>query len=179
VSSDATVTLTKEQHAALESLCTDCHDNSGEITDFTTATLPRATVINMLTNVSFGRMPKDDPMDSVDRKQFLERFIPTLWTGADAARARAYLVDRMMALPAFRPEVMFDLIEQRVGKRGGPWRTLEQDGRGADAQVTPGLVTIFGVATVEACRAAHSTREEIDRCLEAAVLPDTLAIKPR
>jgi hypothetical protein len=177
-SADATLTVTKPQHEQLDKWCFACHEDSAPVADFSPATLPRTTMVEMLSNVASGRMPKDDPLDDNDRRDFIETFIPTLWSGADAVAARAYFVERMAALPAYRPEIIIDTTEARVGGRGTPWRLLEQTGRPDRAQLTPGLVTIYGVATLEACRAAHTAPADVERCLEQNVLPLDLTIAP-
>jgi hypothetical protein len=127
-------------------------------------------------------MPADRPLAPAARRRFLELFVAATWTGADADTARAYYVDRMEAVPAYRPEVVLDVVARRARGRGAlPWRMLESFVRSDLQQVTPGVVAITATAAIEACRAAGrtTTHAELVRCLEEAIGRDAMAIDPR
>src|SRR5438045_2276791 len=83
----------------------------------------------------------------------------SLWSGDDAANARGYFAGGMVALPAFRPELVLDLVHS-----SGTWRMLEPYARPDLQQVTPGLATISAVAAIEACHLHPAAQAEIDRC---------------
>lgn len=163
----------------LDAHCLDCHGAGSEQVDLSGPALPRATVIALLSEVAFGRMPKNAPLSPAERRSFLEAFIPAAWSGADAAAARSYFADRMVALPAYRPEVVFDLVHAGSDAKSR-WRMLEAFVRSDLQQVTPGLISISGVAAIEGCRARHQGKPqaEIDRCIANAIRLANLASNP-
>jgi hypothetical protein len=136
-------------------------------------------VIAMLADVAFGRMPKNAALPPAERRSFVESFVPAVWSGADADAARSYFADGMVALPAYRPEVVFDLVHAR-GTAAPPWRMLEAFVRSDLQQVTPGLTAISSVAAIEACHASEQGKPqvEIDRCIVNAIRLTNLASNP-
>ncbi len=181
VSSTPTVAISPALNKELDH-CLDCHDKDPTRVDLSAATLARETVVQMLADVAYGRMPKDRPLPPAERRRFLELFIAATWSGSDATTARSYYIDRMAALPAFRPEVMFDVVAGRAKGRGTlPWRMLESSVRSDLQQVTPGLIATSAAAAIEACRAAGrtATHVELEHCLAETMGVETLAIDPR
>src|SRR4029077_1253444 len=129
--------------------------------DMSRPELDRRTVVAMLEAAAFGHMPKDQPLAEPERTRFIEVFIPSLWTGADAEAARGYFVDRSSAMPAYRPEVTFALIHDIAKAPGATsWRMMENAVRSNVQQLTPGLITVTGLEAIEACRATSKTREQ-------------------
>jgi hypothetical protein len=136
-------------------------------------------VIAMLADVAFGRMPKNAALPLAERRSFVESFIPAMWRGADADVARSYFADGMVALPAYRPEVVLDLVHAG-GAAASRWRMLEAFVRSDLQQVTPGLAAISSVAAIEGCRASlqGKPQAEIDRCIANAIRIANLASNP-
>jgi hypothetical protein len=154
----------------LEVHCLDCHDREPERPDLSRPLLERAVVLDMLESVSFGTMPKDHPLAEPDRQRFVDAFIGSMWSGADAANARAYFVDRDIAAPAFRPEVTLRLIAQVAGTHAsGSWRMMETAVRSNFQQVTPGFAVIAGLAATDACRASFKRGPQRSRCIADAL----------
>ncbi len=170
-----TVALTGALREHLDKYCMDCHDKEADRVDLSVATLDRKATIEVIDAVAFGRMPKDDPMPAPERARMIEPFLHALWSDADATAARAYYIDRSLSLPSYRPEVIFELIHRSAGAKGTTgWRMMENAVRSDVQQLTPGLVTLSGLAAIEACREAHKTREERDRCISDAVKLENL-----
>ena len=165
---------------ALDDRCNDCHDAEPGRPDFTTPELERGEVLDILDAVAFGRMPKKHPLPTADRAAFLDLFIDAIWDKAGAETARAFFQGGMEALPAYRPEVVFELIHQTATEEGKtPWRMFERIPRSALQQVTPGLAAVTGLAAIEACRAAYKVRADIDRCIHQSLQLKNLAPDPR
>jgi hypothetical protein len=162
--------VTPDLHAQLEAHCLDCHEKEAGRPDLSTARFERHTVVSMLEAVTSGKMPEEHPLPELERGRFLDAFIASIWTGADADAARAYFVDRSTAIPAYRPEVAFALIH-RSAKATAPtsWRMMENSVRSDVQQVTPGFVTVTSLAAIEACRERNTTRAERNRCISDAV----------
>lgn len=163
----------------LDAHCLDCHDGNPARLDLSAPKLPRTTVIAMLANVAFGRMPKNAALPPAERRSFVETFIPAVWSGADADAARSYFADGMVALPAYRPEVVLDLVHADR-TTAPPWRMLEAFVRSDLQQVTPGLAAISSVAAIEGCHASvqGKPQAEIDRCIANAIRIANLASNP-
>jgi hypothetical protein len=163
----------------LDAHCLDCHGADSGRLDLSRPALPRATVIAMLADVAFGRMPKDAALPPAERRSFVEAFISVMWSGADADVARSYFADGMVAFPAYRPEVVLDLVHAG-GAAASRWRMLEAFVRSDLQQVTPGLIAISSVAAIEGCRASQQGKPqaEIDRCIATAIRIANLASKP-
>ena len=83
----------------------------------------------------------------------------------------------MAALPAYRPELVLELVHGA----GRPLRMLEPFARSELQQVTPGLAALASVAAIEGCDAAHKGRPqaEIDQCIADALRLSNLAVVPR
>ncbi|MEO8699697.1 MAG: hypothetical protein ABI867_06620 [Kofleriaceae bacterium] len=174
----STITLTSAVAKRISDACSTCHDAEPGRLDLSVTTLPRASVVAMLDNVAFGRMPKDDPIPVAERAVLLEGLIDLVWTGTDNVAARSYYIGRMASLPAFRPEVVFDIIEQRAHARSpAHWRMMENAVRSNIQQVTTGLATLSGLAAIEACRARWKERAQIDACIADTVRLDALTIR--
>jgi mono/diheme cytochrome c family protein len=168
----ASVAIGGDLHARLETHCLDCHgpDDARDRPDLSPAALPRATVVAVLEAVASGTMPKDQPLARAERAPLLEALIAATWSGADATAARAYFIDHGAALPAYRPELAFSLVHHLAGaNQPTSWRMMENAVRSNVQQVTPGFVTVTGLAAIEACREAHKTRPERARCIADAV----------
>jgi hypothetical protein len=166
------VAITGELHAGLEAHCLDCHDreHARERPDLSAPALERATVVALLDAVASGTMPKDQPLAHAERDRLLAAFIAATWSGADADAARAYFIDRRRALPAYRPELSFSLIHHIAGATPPTsWRLMETAVRSDVQQVTPGFITVTGLAAIEACREAHKEAVERKRCIADAV----------
>ena len=163
----------------LEAHCLDCHDRDPALLDLSAARLPRAEVVTMLADVAFGRMPKNAAMAPAERRRFVEAVVPAMWSGADAEAARSFFATGMVALPAYRPEVVLDLVHASGGA-ARPWRMLEAFVRSDLQQVTPGLVTISSVAAIEACDRTEKGKpqSEIDRCIMNAIRLANVASNP-
>ena len=176
-----TVSVTPALHKLLDAKCLDCHDATADRPDLAPAQLARKTVVGMLAEVAFGRMPKEHPLPAAEREAFLDAFIAATWTGDDATTARDFYVGRMTAAPAFRPEVIFSLVRQIAGaeKPAPAWRMMENSVRSDHQQVTPGLIGVTGLAAIEACRAAHAQTADVHRCIDEAMQPEHLAIDRR
>jgi hypothetical protein len=159
--------------------CLDCHDHEPGRPDLSAHELDRDTAIAAIDAVAFGTMPKGHPLSRDDRAAFVRPFIAALWSGADQTAARTFFLGRMTSLPAYRPEIAFGLVHEAAGAPGAqPWRMIETT-VGADAQMTsPGLLTTVGLEAIESCRATHHTRDEIDRCIEAATRLERIAPDP-
>jgi hypothetical protein len=165
---------------ALDDRCNDCHDAQPGRPDFTKSELERGEVLDVLDAVAFGRMPKKHPLPTADRTAFLDVFIDALWDKSQAETARAFFQGRMEALPAYRPEVVFELVHQTATEEGKtPWRMFERVPRSALQQVSPGLAAVTGLAAIEACRTAYKVRTDIDRCIRQALQLKNLAPDPR
>lgn len=169
----------------LDERCADCHDgSSAEVPDLSKPALPRATAIHVLDSVAFGVMPKDRALIAADRSALLEPLIASIWSGGDAAAARGFYLGRMLALPAYRPEVVFSLVHQRAGSPLGlppanDWRMLESSTRPHLEQASPGLLTQVALEALEACRRNNTTRAEIDACIAGALRLDDIVIDRR
>lgn len=176
---DHRVAVTPALTGQLEAHCLDCHDHDAARVDLSRSELARATVVAMLADVAFGRMPKNAPLALPERRKFVDSFVPALWSGEDADAARTYFAGGMMALPAYRPEVVLDLVHAG-GHAAPPWRMLEPFVRSDLQQVTPGLAAISSVAAVEACdRSEHGKpQSEIDRCIANAIRLAAMASRP-
>jgi hypothetical protein len=167
----ASVAVSSELAHELER-CDSCHDGAAGIVDLTQTSIDRSTVIEMLENVAFGRMPKNDPLSEAERTKFLTTFIDTLWTGKDAELASDHFIARARALPAYRPEIMIDLMRQHAGDRTAKptrWRIMENHPRAEIQQLTPGLATIGSLAAIEACRRAQPAGGSIGACLDSTL----------
>jgi len=182
----ADIAITPSLAKELGAHCLDCHDDDADAKKtgvaFSKSTLPRETIVTMLADVASGRMPKNRPLAAVDRRRFLEAFVAATWSGDDAATARSYYVDRMEALPAYRPEVVLDLVAAKSRSRGTlPWRMLEAFVRPELQQVTPGLVATGSLAAIEGCRAAgrNKSHDDLARCLSESIGIKMYAIDPR
>ncbi|TMQ16992.1 MAG: hypothetical protein E6J90_23010 [Deltaproteobacteria bacterium] len=178
----ADIAISPALRRQLEAHCLDCHDADPARVDLSRPALPRDTMVDMLADVGYGRMPANRPLSPADRRGFLELFVAAAWSGSDAETARAYYVGRMAALPAYRPEVVLDLVARRAGAHGAsPWRMLEPFVRSDLQQVTPGMIGAAAAAAIEACHGAGraATPDELARCLDAALGVDALAIDPR
>jgi hypothetical protein len=179
-SADTTVTVATARHA-IEERCLDCHDGTEQSRpDFSKPDLPRDTVVAMIDTVAFGVMPKNDPLAVAERAAFVEPLLAGIWKGADASAARAYFLDRMTALPTYRPEVIFSLIHARAGMEGSTdWRIMERSIRSDAQQASPGLFTEVGLEAIESCKRGHHTRAEIDRCIENALRVEDIVVDHR
>jgi hypothetical protein len=168
----ASVSIGGDLHATLDTDCLDCHDrdHARDRPDLSRAVLERSTVVAMLDAVATGTMPKDRPLARSERHRLLEALIAATWSGADADAARAYFINHGTALPAYRPELAFSLIHHVAGAtQPASWRMMENAVRSNVQQVTPGFVTVTSLAAIEACREAHRTRAERNRCIADAV----------
>lgn len=173
------VTIATALTRRLDAHCLDCHGADSGRVDLSRPALPRATVITMLADVAFGRMPKDAPLPPAERRSFVEASIPVMWSGADADAARSYFADGMVALPAYRPEVMLELVHAGSAAMSR-WRMLEAFVRSDLQQVTPGLAAISSVEAIEGCRSSlqGKPQAEIDRCISNAIRIANLASNP-
>src|SRR5262249_4533383 len=104
---------------------------------------------------------------------------PAVWSGADADAARGFFAGGMVALPAYRPEVVLDLVHAS-GSAAQPWRMLEAFVRSDLQQVSPGLATISSVAAIQACDRSEKGKPqpEIDRCIMNAIRLVNMASNP-
>jgi hypothetical protein len=172
------VAMAADLQTELSTRCLDCHDSDHEpdLPDLSTPHLPRAIAISALQEVAFGTMPKDDPLPEPERTRVLERLIDSLWSGADRASARSYFIDRNAAIPAFRPELTLALIHQTAhADRPASWRMMENAVRSDRQQVTPGLATVMGIATIEACSQRFEPGAERSRCITDTLRLDLLS----
>jgi hypothetical protein len=172
------VTVPAPLHQLVEDECGDCHDATPERPDLSAAQLPRITIVAMLDEVAYGRMPKDHAMAPARRLAFLDGFVTATWRGKSAELARASYLARAVTLPALRPEVIMSLVRQQVGADVAPWRMMENQVRSDHQQVTPGLIGITGLAIIEACRDRYHERSAIDRCIADTMRLDALAVRP-
>jgi hypothetical protein len=176
----ASIQVTAELRRHLDDRCLACHDGDPSRPDLSGAELPRRSVVAALEEVASGRMPQGSSLAPAERAALLEAFIAAVWSGPDADAARTYFVDRMRALPAYRPEVILDLVHASAGRRGpAGWRMMENVARPNLMAVTPGMSAIAGLAAIEACREAHQARAERDRCIDEALRLDNLTSRPR
>ena len=165
----------------LDARCADCHDGSdANVPDFSRPVVPREQALRMLDAVAFGSMPKDRALVSTDRAALLEPLVSSIWSGADAAAARGYYVGRMLALPAYRPEVIASLVHQRAGATESvAWRAMEQSTRPNAAQASPGLLTKVALDAIEACRQRNQARAEVDACIANALRLEDIVVEHR
>ncbi len=172
------ITIPAAVRGQLAEHCTDCHDNTDPtIPDLSKTTLPRATVVKMLDAVAFGSMPKDGPLPPADRAALLEPLIVSAWSGPDAATARDYFVGRMVALSAYQPDVIFNLVHRHAGADGSKdWRMMERAIRPNMQQSTVGLFTVVGLEAIESCKEHNKTRADIDKCITASLRLEDIAI---
>jgi hypothetical protein len=174
-----TIALTPELRGRLNGLCMDCHDKEPDRPDFSPDHLRRGDVVDVLESVAYGKMPKDDPLADAARNEFLEAFIAAIWSGADADAARTYYIGRNTTIPAYRPEVAFAMIHRTTGATTKPpWRMLENAVRPRLLQLAPGLLTVEGLAAIEACRERNTARADIDRCIASAMKLENLTSRP-
>jgi hypothetical protein len=180
------VTVTGELRAQLAAHCLDCHEHQKDRPDLAAPQLERRIAIDMLSAVAFGGMPKDRPLAEPARSRFIDALVAELWSGADAAAARSYFVGGMAALPAYRPEIAFELIHHGANAQGAAspasspaWRMIENAVRPNVQQVTSGLVTTTTLEAIAACRASTKTRAERDRCIAEAVRLANLSSRRR
>jgi hypothetical protein len=166
----APIVVTKPLRQQLETYCLDCHEHEPGRPDLATAQLDRRVVVAMLEQTAFGNMPKDQPLPEADRARFLESLIDLAWVGEDAVAARHFFIDRWTALPAYRPEVAFELIHDAAGGHGAAsWRMMESAVHSNLQQLTPGMLSATGLEAIATCRAAHTDRTERARCIADAV----------
>lgn len=179
--SDGEVAVSPAARKQIEAHCTDCHDGSDhDVPDFTRPTMPRDLALRALDAVAFGSMPKDRALVSADRAALLDPLVGAMWAGPDAAAARSYYVGRMLALPAYRPEVILSLVHQRAGAtESNAWRALETSIRPNAAQASPGLLTEVALAAIEACRQHNAERAAIDACIAAALRLEDIVVEHR
>jgi hypothetical protein len=180
------VAMTEGLRAQLATHCLDCHEHQPNRPDFAAQQLERRTAVDALSAVAFGSMPKDRPLAEPARTQLIDALVATLWTGADAVAARSYFVGGMAALPAYRPEIAFELIHHGAGARDAAspasspaWRMIENAVRPNVQQVTPGLVTVTTLEAIAACRTSTKTRAERDRCISETVRLSNLSSRRR
>lgn len=178
---DGDVAVPAAVRTQLDLRCADCHDGtSPDVPDFSTPVLARATALHMLDAVAFGVMPKGGALVDADRAAVIEPLIDSLWSGPDAAAARGYYLDRMRALPAYRPEVIFSLVHQRAGATAPiDWRAMELSTRPSAEQASPGLVTEVALDAIEACRQRGGSRSELDACIANALRVEDIAVDHR
>jgi len=125
-------------------------------------------------------MPKNRALVSADRAALLEPLIGSIWSGSDAATARGYYVGRMLALPAYRPEVISSLVHQRTGATEPTrWRTMEESTRPSAAQASPGLLTKVALDAIEACRQRNEARAAVDACIANALRIEDIVVDHR
>jgi hypothetical protein len=179
--SDGDLTVSAAVHKQLDERCADCHDGSdASLPDFSKSVVPREQAVRMLDAVAFGSMPKDRALVSADRAALIDPLVRSLWSGADADAARRYYIDRMLALPAYRPEVIASLVHQRAGAAGTTaWRTLEQSTRPSAGQAGPGLLTKVALDAIEACRQRTEVRAEVDACIADALRIEDIVVDHR
>ena len=164
----------------LDEHCLSCHDAEAGRIDLSKPALGRRDVVMMLELVSHGQMPKDSPLEAEQRRTFLDSFIAGIWSGADATAARAYYIENYEALPAYRPEVIFDVLHRSAGaKQENHWRLLEDKTPSEQQQLSPGLLTVAGLAALESCQERKLKGAELERCLAQALRIDNLASDPR
>jgi hypothetical protein len=165
----------------LDDRCADCHDGSdANVPDFSKPVVPRAQALGMLDAVAFGTMPKGRALVSADRAALIEPLVSAIWSGPDAAAARGYYVGRMLALPAYRPEVIFSLVHQRAGATESiAWRVMEESTRPNAGQASPGLLTQIALDAIEACRQHNTARAEVDACIANALRLEDIVVEHR
>jgi hypothetical protein len=179
--SKTTVSITPELRTLIENKCLDCHDHEEGRPDLSGTQLGRLEVVDVLEAVASGRMPKDAVLHGAERSAFLGAFIDSMWSDEDARAAQSYFVDRFVALPAYPPEVAFELIH-RAAKSKMPgsvsgWRMIENGVRPDVQQMTAGFITVTALQAIEACRDA-GTREARDRCIADALKLQNLGRDP-
>lgn len=159
--------------------CVFCHDHEAGRPNLAAPQLTRPMVVDMLEAVAFGSMPKGHPLAEPERTQFLSAFINAIWSGADADAAHHYFVDRMRAIPSYRPEIMFELIHDMAHSTVPPrWRMMENAIRGDLLQLTPGMITVTGLEAISACHGQGRSRAEIDACISKALELENLTGRP-
>jgi hypothetical protein len=180
-SSGGEVTVPPAVRKQLDDRCADCHDgNDANVPDFSKALLPREQALRMLDAVAFGSMPKNRALLPTDRAALIDPLVHSLWAGPDAEAARRYYIDRMLALPAYRPEVIVSLVHQRAGATApSVWRTMEESTRPSAGQAGPGLLTKVALDAIEACRQRNESRAEVDACIESALRIEDIVVEHR
>jgi hypothetical protein len=175
------VTVTAAVRRQIDARCADCHDGSdANVPDFSKPSLPRDQALRMLDAVAFGTMPKNRPLASPERAELIEPMIAAMWAGGDAVAARGYYVDRMLALPAYRPEVTWGLVHQRAGATEAiPWRAIEMSTRPSASQASPGFLTQTALDAIAACRQRHKDRAQIDACITGALHIEDIVVEQR
>lgn len=157
--------------AALDRLCTDCHDADRErgVIDLTVETLPRSALVRMADVVAFGTMPKDQVLDPATRDELVTLLIDTLWSDVvGRAEARRYYLGKSRGLSAQQIDTALSMIQKTAGAPSGlEWGVLERGIWSEQSTFTPGFVAVTALEALRSCATASAagTSGTLDDCL--------------
>ncbi len=165
--------------AALDRMCTDCHDADRErdSVDLTPDVLPRDLLVRMADVVAFGTMPKDQVLDPAARDELVSLLIDSLWAeGAGRVEARRYYLGRSRGLSAQQIDNALSMIQQSAGAPSGlEWGVLERGIWSEQATFTPGFVAVTALEALRSCTSASArgTPGSLESCLDKTLsVPD-------
>ncbi len=192
VAAAAAVALTtpdpRRLHALVEEHCADCHDH-GDKVDLMRDDLAPALVFNMITQVTYGTMPKGDNAMSLEARSELVRFaLAEALPGNDPEQQKvvqSYFLDRGLPLPVHDIDDAFAFIDSAAGvvkrKPKLEWGLYEytQDYGQMSRQWSPSFSAAVGFKALEACHASGAVAAALDACLDRALDPTMLAKSTR
>lgn len=184
------VTLGPGLRHEVDQKCEGCHDGqTKDAPDFRPAALPRTTVVSMLDQVAFGRMPKKkDALTEASRRALVELFASTLWSDPEprAIALAHYTGDDGRTLSAYGIDTALDVVSAAAGApapgatpaKPVEWRLVEHGLAESFQQYDPGYVTITSLAASDACKRAGKTGDALDECIAKAIDPMALSRYP-
>jgi mono/diheme cytochrome c family protein len=156
--------------------CVDCHGQGDHEPVLDREDLSRETLLRMLDEVSFGRMPKKGGLGSVDRDELVRTLVASAWTGEKERRDALLYYSRMGGLrgvPRVPNSILLSAIQTRAGapvdeslatKLETPESSVRPDVLRYDAETA----TLVAVEALKTCRKAESDQDGVKRCVAKA-----------
>lgn len=176
--------------AQLDRHCGDCHDtvpyndqtDSDDVPfNFAGTELPRTLMVSMTDHVAFGMMPKNQPLDPLNREEVVGLLIDALWSESGARlEARRYYLGKARAAPAHQIDNAIFRIDQLARARSNlAWGALERGIWSDQATMTPGFLTVTGLEAARACaRSVENHSGSLEDCVRRATALDVLSRWP-
>jgi hypothetical protein len=175
---DDTLAVPAAIRRRLDDHCDTCHQSPGDPLKpaFDGERLPRKLIASILSDVAFGRMPKNgDFLSPEERRGFADDLVDLLWTEETLRlRARDYFVEHARGLPTHRASSVLRLVRARAGAPNPPAKDLnlvEGQIRQSVSELTPGLSIMIGLEAVRACAASGKTGDARARCIQSSTSP--------
>jgi hypothetical protein len=148
----------------LEQHCGECHADGARA--FLSAAWDRPLLLKMLTQVSFGTMPKNDSLSPEERARLVDALaVAAFPDSAVRALASGYFQDRLRSLPAHSLPALLRIARgDDAGREGrlGPSRHLIAVPPDL-MQLSPGVAAILATEAAASC--SDSKEEGLERCL--------------